>query len=87
MFRFQQMLKSWIWHLYDAFPPYRIVEGSLDTKETGCNEHYLFVRSVKIQVDQETFNMLVLGEHLQVRYTRGYRAINIDRLISGKGPA
>lgn len=78
-------LKYWGWALQDAFPPYRLVEGSLDSKDTANGKTYLCVASAKVEVDKDTFDVLVLGEDLRVRYTRGNRAINIDRLVSGNG--
>lgn len=82
-----RLLKSCIWSLVDALPPYRKVEGLLESKETGPDgKLYLHVGHAKVVVDRATYNVLTIGESLRVRYTRGQRAINIDRLMPGKGP-
>ena len=86
MLRFWRWFKGWLWHLADAFPPYLIVEGPLETKETDANKHYLSVASTRVEVDEATVGLLVVGENLRVRYTRGRRAINIDRLMPSRGP-
>ena len=68
-------------------PPYRTVEGPLETKETDSRgKFYIYVGSAKVEVDKATFDALVVGESLRVRHTRGYRGINIDRLHPSKGP-
>ena len=86
MLRLWRWFKGWLWHLADALPPYLMVEGPLETKETDANKHYLSVASTRVEVDEATFNLLVVGENLRVRYTRGHRAINIDRLMPSRGP-
>ena len=86
MLWFWRWLKSWLWNLADALPPYRMAEGTLETKETDADKYYVTVASAKVEVDDATFNTLVTGENLRVRYTRGHRAINIDRLMPGRGP-
>ena len=68
-------------------PPYHLVEGPLETKETDTKgKFYIHVGSAKVEIDKATFDALVVGESLRVRYTRGHRGINIDRLLPGKGP-
>ena len=85
--QFLRWFRFWIWTLEDAFPPYRKVEGPLENKETGSNgKRYICIGSARVEVDENTFNSLVEGENLRVRYTRGNRAINIDRLMPGGGP-
>ena len=85
--RFQRWLKGWIWNLADAIPPYKIAEGHLDAKEPGTNgRYYIRVGSARVEVDLATFETLDVGESLRVRYTRGNRAINIDRLLPNNGP-
>lgn len=80
-------LKYWLWTLADALPPYRMVEGLLEAKNTDLRGRcYVSVGSVRVEVDRATFDMLVMGESLRVRYTRGQRAINIDRLLPRRGP-
>ncbi len=81
-------LRFWVWTLVDAFPPYHYVEGLLETKETDSTgrKHYIWVASAKVEVDKSTSETLIVGENLRVRYTRGNRAINIDRLMPGRGP-
>ena len=81
-------LRFWIWTLVDAIPPYQRAEGLLETKETDSTGriHYICVASAKVEVDKSTFETLIVGENLRVRYTRGNRAINIDRLMPGRGP-
>lgn len=81
-------LRFWVWTLVDAIPPYHNVEGLLETKETDSTgkKHYIWVASAKVEVDKSTSETLIVGENLRVRYTRGNRAINIDRLMPGRGP-
>lgn len=72
-----------IWGLWDTFPPYRVFEGILQSKEEGSDgRSYLIVESHRVEVDQTTFDKLVLGERLRVRSTRRHRTINIDRFLS-----
>lgn len=76
-----QWLKFWVWTLVDALPPYSRVEGPLEAKEMDPRgRHYILVESAWIEVDGATFDTLEMGERLRVRYTKGDRAINIDRL-------
>ena len=71
------------WSLWDTFPPYHVFEGVLQGKEkNGDGRSYLIVGSHKVEVDQSTFDKLVLGERLRVRSTRRHRTINIDRFLS-----
>ena len=77
-----------VWSVKDVLPPYRTVEGYLETKvrslESG--KHFIWVASTRIEVDAETFELLIVGENMRVMCTKSYRAINIDRLIPGSGP-
>ena len=87
MRRFWRWFTRWLWHLADAFPPYLVAEGPLETKETDdADRYYLSVASTRVEVDEVTFGTLVVGENLRVRYTRGHRAISIDRLMPSRGP-
>ena len=80
-------LRYWVWTLLDALPPYRKVEGLLDTKDMDSDgKYYVSVGLTRVEVDHSTFETLVAGESLRVRYTRGHRAISIDRLTPGSGP-
>jgi hypothetical protein len=80
-------LKGWVWTLTDAIPPYHIIEGPLDSKEIHHDgKPHIIVGSASVEVDAATFDTLVVGENLRVRYTKGNRAVNIDRLLPGKGP-
>ncbi len=75
-----------VWSLYDAFPPYYVTVGKLiskDVREDG--ECVLHVNGANIRVDRPTFEAISVGERLRIRYTRGVRAINIDRFISTNG--
>ena len=74
--------------VFDACPPYRYAEGLLEGKESlGPDEkHVIFVASCKVEVDEHTFDNLMIGEHVRVRSTRSGRAINIDRMVPGQGP-
>ena len=79
--RFWRWLNLWVWTLTDALPPYGYAEGPLDAKEGGgTGKRYIRVDSARIEVDPATYDMLEEGEMLRVRYTRGHRAVNIDRL-------
>ena len=85
--RFWTWLKAWVWTLTDAIPPYHIIEGPLDSKEVlSDGKSYIIVGSATVEVDTATFDTLVVGENLRVRYTKGNRAVNIDRLLPGRGP-
>ena len=78
---------NWTQSLVDVIPPYHIADGLLLNKETNPEGKYIItVSSAKVEVDQNTFDVLVIGENLRVRYTRGNRAINIDRILPGRGP-
>ena len=85
--RFWRWLKHWLWTLKDALPPYRVAEGLLEAKETdSVGRCYISVGPGRVEVDKVTFDMLVVGENLRVRHTRGHRAISIDRLLPSRGP-
>jgi hypothetical protein len=72
--------------LADAFPPYFVVEGVLGAKEVGRNGRYfIHVGDARIAVDHPTFEALTAGERVRVRYTRGFRAVSIDRFVSANG--
>ena len=67
--------------LKDAIPPYRKIEGVLDGNESSKDDNYfLLVGNEIIQVDELTFNELMVGEALRIRSTRSMKAISIDRL-------
>ncbi len=77
----------WLWMLEDVFPPYKDIEGQLEAKETRADGKKLIcVGSTWVEVDEQTYEILVVGENLRVRYTRRGRAISIDRLLPGRGP-
>ncbi len=81
-----QKVESWALSLVDALPPYYSVEGTLESKRADENgKRILMVNGAPISVDQPTFDILDIGERIRVRYTRGARAINIDRYISPNG--
>ena len=72
--------------LVDAFPPYYVAEGVLSSKEVGSNGRYfIYINGARIAVDRSTFETLSAGERIRVRYTRGYRAVSIDRFVSANG--
>ena len=74
--------------LVDAFPPYYIAEGVLSTKGVETNGRYfIHVGEIRIVVDRPTFQTLSAGERIRVRYTRGFRAVSIDRFVSSNGHA
>ncbi len=81
-------LRRAAWSFNDVLPPYRTVEGYLETKARGLESgrHFIWVASTRIEVDAETFELLIVGENMRVMCTKSYRAINIDRLIPGSGP-
>ena len=84
--RLSQKLGSTVWPLADALPPYKIARGPLDAKENGQGGgHYIRVAGARVQVDEATLEALTIGEVVKVRYTRGGRAINIDRYVSPNG--
>jgi len=74
--------RRWVWNLRDAVPPYRVVKGTL--KEKGIDPAgmpYILLNVDRIEIDMGTLDALEVGERLRVRHTRGYRAINIDRIM------
>ena len=72
--------------LVDAFPPYYVAEGVLSAKEVGTSRrHFICVNGARIAVDRPTFETLSVGERIRVRYTRGSRAVSIDRYVSSNG--
>mgnify|MGYP001317993379 FL=1 len=80
-------VKLFISECLDSCPPYKSVEGLLEVKEVDDKERYfIYISSEKIQVDLATFEILMIGENLKVRFTRAKKAINIDRLIPSQGP-
>lgn len=83
---FSGRLESVVESLTDALPPYRTAHGILDAKET-CDDgkFYIHVADSRIEVDEATCQILEIGEMLKVRYTRGTRAINIDRYLPQNG--
>ena len=81
--RFWGWLIGWLWTLADALPPYQRAEGPLESKELSpYGRFYIHVGHARVEVDRATFDTLAVGERLLVRYTRGERAINIDRLAT-----
>ena len=84
--RLSRKLGSTVWSLTDALPPYQIARGPLDAKENGQGgEHYIRVAGSRVKIDEVAYEALTVGEMVKVRYTRGGKAINIDRYISPNG--
>ena len=81
-------LRYFVWSVNDVLPPYRTIEGYLETKasNTETNKFYIWVASTRIEVDSRTFELLIVGENMRVMCTKSHRAINIDRIIPGSGP-
>lgn len=78
--------ESWAFALTDALPPYYVIEGTLESKRIDdSGRHIILVNGAPISVDRSTYHILDIGEHLRVRYTRGARAINIDRFMDSNG--
>lgn len=74
---------SFVVSLLDAVPPYRYIEATLDEKVTDeRGKSYILLGGVRVEVDRETLEELVVGERLWVRYTRRHKAVNIDRIPS-----
>ena len=70
----------------DALPPYYVMEGILESKKIDESGRYvLLVEGEPISVDHPTYHILDIGEHIRVRYTRGVRAISIDRFMDSNG--
>ena len=77
---------NWISTLADALPPYYVAEGQLDMKGRADDGRLrIHVNGAWVSVDQPTFDLLEIGEHVRVRYTRRVRAVNIDRFASRNG--
>ena len=84
--RWWPWFRDWLWALKDALPPYSLVDGQLDSKETdSTGKFYILVRAERIEIDEATFETLTVGESIRVRYTKGKRAISIDRLVPNNG--
>jgi len=82
-----ERVKTFISECLDCCPPYKSIKGLLEVKEVDDQKRYfIYVSSEKVQVDSATFEILMIGENLKVRFTRGKKAINIDRLIPTQGP-
>ena len=76
-------IESWSLSLLDALPPYYTVEGILESKRVDDGgRHILMVSGAPISVDSSTYHILDVGERVRVRYTRGARAISIDRFTN-----
>lgn len=85
--KISERVKSFVSECLDCCPPYKTIEGLLEVKEVDDQErHFIYVSSEKVQVDSATFEILMIGENLKVRFTRGNKVINIDRLIPTQGP-
>lgn len=83
---FSGRLESVVESLTDALPPYRTAQGILDAKETCVDgKFYIHVTDSRVEVDEATCQILEIGEMLKVHYTRGGRAINIDRYLPQNG--
>ena len=77
---------SWAWSLTDVCPPYYVAKGKLEVKRESTDGRLLFlVSGAWISVDRPTFELLSVGDHLRVRYTRRVRAISIDRHVDRNG--
>ena len=73
---------NWAWSLTDAIPPYYTCEGELEAKKkTADGESVIRVNGAWLMVDEATYGMLSVGDHLRVRYTRRARSISIDKLV------
>ncbi|MXY20157.1 MAG: hypothetical protein F4Y49_02350 [Dehalococcoidia bacterium] len=78
--------ESWAVSMVDALPPYYVMEGILESKRIDDKGRYvLLVSGAPISVDRPTYHILDAGEHIRVRYTRGARAISIDRFVDSNG--
>ena len=84
--RWWPWFRVWLLELKDVIPPYILDDGPIEGKETdSTGKFYILVRAARIEVDRATFDILAIGESIRVRYTRGKRAISIDRLVRGNG--
>ena len=78
--------ESWAVSMVDVLPPYYVMEGILESKRIDDKGRYvLLVSGAPISVDRPTYHILDAGEHIRVRYTRGARAISIDRFVDSNG--
>ncbi len=70
-----------VWALA-SMPPYKRIEGNLISKEERHDgTFFILVADEIVKVDWLTYDMLMVGEALRIRATRGNEAINIDRLM------
>ena len=78
--------ESWAVSMVNALPPYYVREGILESKRVDDTGRYtILVDGELISVDRPTYHILDVGEHIRVRYTRGARAISIDRFMDSNG--
>ncbi len=80
----RRLLRGALMSLWDSLPPYKVYEGPLGAKATSPEgKSFIRLGVDMVEVDGVTFDALEVGETLWVRYTRGNKAINIDRLLDG----
>lgn len=79
-------IRSSVESLVDAIPPYLIYEGPLAEKlRDGNGRSLLRCGRDLVEVDGFTYESLNVGDRLRLRYTRGRKAVSIDRLVPPSG--
>ena len=68
--------------LIDAIPPYHIYVGPLTAKvKDDSGRAWIRCGGNMVEVDAHTYGALEVGERLRLRYTRGKKAVSIDKLV------
>ena len=82
----RRAISRWLAEQTDLLPPYHIYQGSEWEKRAEAGRHHLVIGSVEVEIDGVTASLLEPGETIRVRYTRGLRALNLDRFTGDPPP-
>jgi hypothetical protein len=82
----RQSVARWLGEQRDLLPPYKHYEGEVWGKHIRGGLYYLELDGDAVEVDKLAYSLLEVGEAVKVRYTRGLRAINIDRFAPNGAP-
>ena len=68
--------------LADGLPPYVVIKGEVEEKGTDADgKPYVRVASHTVEVDAHCLRGLMVGDLVEVRKTKGHRAVNIYMII------
>ena len=79
-------ITGWLREQSDLLPPYHIYQGSDWERRAVGDRFYLVVGTDEVEIDGVTFRLLESGETIKVRYTRRFKAINLDRFTGALPP-